>query len=355
MFVIGTYYPPEKQLANLPDEYVIGPHLLATVADQLVGKPVTYEHLGINDAFSLLRGKTKLLSDTDTYKQSLDVISGRDNPLVLPIGTVCSTWQGNDGGWRCMLLLNTHLGCVYSMIQQGICSGLSLTHINAGVPAVVDVTLCASPARNGCAIEFMTSCHIDAIMYKVRSLMCMNTDGSMEGVQAAARSPLEVALEGISEDSRRLIVARFEELVKFCDTAKQDVRASKASLDNANEKFSQYQNSKQQDIQMLGYQFQQLLDRIPAEVRNQHTINKDLIDSMTSANEHIRMNSTSRLLQACNMQMMSTATPKRVKTIEFAKPAAPAEAMEDVAPQRTTEREETDDALRRALRESFEM
>ena len=185
--------------------------------------------------------------------------------------------------------------------------------------------------------------------------MCMNTDGSMEGVQAAARSPLEVALEGISEDSRRLIVARFEELVKFCDTAKQDVRASKASLDNANEKFSQYQNSKQQDIQMLGYQFQQLLDRIPAEVRNQHTINKDLIDSMTSANEHIRMNSTSRLLQACNMQMMSTATPKRVKTIEFAKPAAPAEAMEDVAPQRTTEREETDDALRRALRESFEM
>jgi len=351
MFAVGTYYPPESLLSDLPKEYIIRPDKLVTVANQLVGKPVTYEHLGVHGAASLLLNKTKFLSHTNTYKQSLDALSVYSSKLVLPIGKVCATWQGCDGGWRCLMHLNEQLDLVYSLIRAGVCSGLSLTHINEDIPAVVDVTLCAQPARQGCLIEYTSSCHVDAIMYKVRSMM--GTNSTMEVSTPTQRSALELALDSIDGESRNLIVARFEELVNFCDAAKKDVAESKTSLAQANDKFAQYQNSKQQDTQMLAYQFQQVLNRLPSEVLESHTINKDLINSMTSANEHIRMNSTSRLLQACNQQMMQASHSKRPKLVEFAKPATQV-ASPVVTPMAETTSSSPDDLLRRALRESFE-
>ena len=136
---------------------------------------------------------------------------------------------------------------------------------------------------------------------------------------------------------------------------------SKNDLTAATASFSEYQHSKKQDKQMLAYQFQQLMSQIPEKVRKQHTINSDLISSMTSPNEHIRLNFTGRLLQACNMQMM-TSSNKRAKvvqsTIQF---ATPVQEVEQETPAMSQSAQVEDNAsvsdalLRRALTESFEV
>ena len=75
------------------------------------------------------------------------------------------------------------------------------------------------------------------------------------------------------------------------------------------------------------------------------TINSDLISSMTSPNVHIRLNSTGRLLQACNMQMM-TSSNKRAKvvqsTIQF---ATPVQEVEQETPAMSQPAQVEDNAL----------
>ena len=356
MFVVGIYYPAKHNLNTFPAEYVINDDVLDMVALQLISKPVTFEHLGVLQSYKLLHQNTAFMADTDTYTHALKVVSGAKHKACLPIGSVLSTWMGHDGGWRCLMKINDELPCLYSLMRSGICSSLSLTHISGISPAVVDITVCAQPARPGCIIEFVSGCHIDAMMYKVQTML--GQTGTME-VSEPTKSPLEVAMGAIGEEHRSLITARFEELVNFCDKAATEMKQSQDSLTEANNKFSQYQNSKTQDLQMLGYQFEQLINQLPTELREQHTINADLIKSMTSPNEHIRMNSTSRLLQACNLQMMTANSNKRHR----AEPKSSTEQIEftsqksvqaDKEEEFHTSTNTSSDTLRRALTEAFE-
>lgn len=334
LFAIAVYHPrPGKH--SLPGEYDLPRKRLQKMP---IGNiPVTIEHQGIREATASVQA-AKLELSAATVGAALDIL-GLQYPHKRPVGVVLTNWEGHDHRWYCMIALDTaSVPVIALLIRLGALRGVSLTHVNGtGLP--LELSLCVRPARPECHIIRLSNSLPSQLKY-MRELIIRTTMSA-----AAAPSALEKILSSLSEEDRQLVSARFADLVKAVDGAKQEADAARAEAEEA----AKQQKSNDVNVDVVAKQIQMMAEQLNPELKATYYCEpENLINDIKSMDPTQLLRATDRMICACTKQMMdlradrtisSAPTPSRKRTI------TEAELAEEPAK----------DPLARALADTFEL
>jgi len=161
----------------------------------------------------------------------------------------------------------------------------------------------------------------------------------------AKMTPLETAMSTIGEAERKLITARFADLVKACDEMKTQLVDAETERDKATTALKAASNAPA--TEMLEKQIKMMAEQLNPEIRSTYYCDADtLIGELTSDHPATLLRAADRMLCACNRQMMEL----RAKPSEpAAEPPRPKRAIAEVEAAEA----DTSDPIARALAETF--
>ena len=324
-YYVGTYYPPKLggDLEKVPG-YVV-PHLsLVVLASQLVGKPVTFEHKGIEDAVAAT-GTDRRVTSREMFERLGQL--GAEYPEKSPVGTVTDAWQACNGSWLCAFRIRTDLyPRLAVMISSGL-RGLSMSHLDGGVPQALEVSICQVPARPGCFIHLGPVQGSDIVQkYKARTLTDITFITAMEAeaktTPAAPVPTVEDALSSMSEEHRKLISAAFDDMnKKLGDTTQKNKELQS--------RYDQIEEAAKIDKKLLQSQLEMLMGNIPEDTRKLYNISAETCKAgLVDENDATSMRRTmERILTCCNRTFMENQRSANAPLM-----ADKRKADEDVAP-----------------------
>ena len=327
MWCAGVYYPRAEDIEdNGIEGYVLTEDELATVAARLVGKPVTFEHKGIEGASAAL----------PTNASSMEVIrslnrEARADSLRAPVGVVTNAWKTAGGEWMCAIRINAQLfPRLASLVREGVLSGLSMSHFHTDDPAPLEVSLCAEPARPGCHVRAGSRCFASPEQLKVyiADSVCVPQRATMDtspNDSAAPAAPLtmDAVLKSMSAEHRSLISAAFADMNKKVDATEAANKEMKAKQD-------EIEKAAETDKKLLNHQLQTLMSQLDEDTKSRFNINFDNCRSnMVEENDPATIRRTvDRLLMCCNhtlMQRAGAGSKRKADAMQLETPAAPAE------------------------------
>ena len=330
LYAIAVYHPvPGKY--DLPGDYNLEPARLSKI--RLENVPVTIEHQGITEAVATVQ-TAKLPVSTENVAGALDLL-GAKTPHKRPVGVVLTNWEGADRRWYCLFAIdNATVPVVAKLIRLGALRGVSLTHVD-GSTLPLELSLCVRPARPECHIIRLSNSLQSQLGY-MRKLIIPLT--------MSTPTPLEKAIESLSEEDRKLITARFADLVNAVDSAKQEAEAAKTQA----EQLAKESQSANINVDVVAKQIQMMAEQLNPELKATYYCEpENLINDIKSMDPTQLLRATDRMICACTKQMMDL---RANRTISEAAPVTRKRTIE--------ESEDTDtpkDPLARALAETFEL
>ena len=100
---VGVYYPQALDDNGVPG-YVLSQAQLMITAGGLVGKPITYEHRGIQTAVEHVNTSLPRVSGADVAHGLSHAVSA--DPASSPVGVVTDAWQSWSGDWLCAFTIS---------------------------------------------------------------------------------------------------------------------------------------------------------------------------------------------------------------------------------------------------------
>jgi hypothetical protein len=330
LYAIAVYHPTPGKY-KLPGDYDLEPDRLAAI--KLENVPVTIEHQGITEAVATVQ-TARLPVSTENVAGALDIL-GSKTPHKRPIGIVITNWQGADKRWYCLFAIdNATVPVIAKLIRLGALRGVSLTHVD-GSNLPLELSLCVRPARPECHIIRLSN-SLDSQLGYMRKLIIP--------LKMSTPTPLEKAIESLSEEDRKLITARFADLVNAVDGAKQEAEAAKSQA----EQLAKESKSANINVDVVAKQIQMMAEQLNPELKATYYCEpENLINDIKSMDPTQLLRATDRMICACTKQMMDLRADRTISE------AAPVSRKRTIA-----ESEDTDapkDPLARALAETFEL
>jgi len=158
-YIACLHVNPNNPPKNQPRGLWISKENLTKIAARAPGAPFTYNHRGVHEAVAII-GKNHITPAA--MHRTLAKIAERD-PSKAAIGSVTEAFIGHDGALWCILIVDDTLYVsITAIIDAGITTGVSLTHIEPNGPkkqinddwTAVEVALTNDPARKGANITF---------------------------------------------------------------------------------------------------------------------------------------------------------------------------------------------------------
>ena len=301
---VGVYYPRRSLMVDngLPG-YVVGALEHIVVAGQLVGKPVTYEHRGIEDACAMVAKEGSLYSSTNVVR-ALERSSEAD-VLRSPIGIIDDAWEAHDGRWLCSFSIDAvALPRLSSLIRAKGLHGLSLSHLHGSMPQALEVSLCTTPARPGCYVVAGPFC-VPSQVYDYKALTQVGPQLATMS-QAIAHEPastpvtMEAALSGMTAEHRSLISAAFDDI-----TSK--LESTKTQNDTLTKKYDMIEKSAQIDKKLLSAQIDTFLSQLDESTKAQFNLNTETCASaiVNEDDPNSMRRAVDRMLMCCNKELMN--------------------------------------------------
>ena len=313
---VGVYYPcPRDIRPNGVEGFALTTLELLAISQQLVGKPITYEHRGIASACDRLESAASVYT-SDSLITSLNKEAARD-VLRAPVGLVERTCRSWSGAWLCTLVVDgSRFPRLCAMIESGALTGLSLSHLHGDVPQALEVSLCTTPAREGCYVvagpyESLS----DANQYIARSkeMPTPRTASTTMSATPVESVNMDGVLKALPADHRKLISAAFEDMAKQLD-------ATKETNTKLTSKYDQIERAAAVDKKLLRTQIETFLSQIDEASKTQFNLNMDTCSAGLITEEDpstIRRN-LDRLLTCCNRQLMERRQQQTVNAAEIA-------------------------------------
>ena len=191
---------------------------LASLRSQMVGIPITYEHVGIRKAVHQV-GMADADVTCDTVRYELQQLANADMPGHCVMGTVTDCWEARDGSWWATFFIQPLYKTVRWLLSAGHLRGVSLTHTHNNDNHIVplELSLCREPARPGCYIYRCYTNVIDANTYKRLRQSCSMIDSPIMSADAPETpapsedpplSEIECILHKMDTAERRVIEDR---------------------------------------------------------------------------------------------------------------------------------------------------
>lgn len=332
LFAIAVYHPvPGKY--DLPGDYDLSEERLATI--KLGNVPVTIEHRGITEAVATVQ-LAKMEVSTKNVAGALDLL-GAKTPHKRPIGAVLTNWKGHDQRWYCLFAIDhSTVPVIAKLIRYGALRGVSLTHVD-GSALPLELSLCVRPARPECHIIRLSN-SLESQLNYMRSLITPAT------MSTPVQTPLEKAIESLSEDDRKLITARFADLVNAVDSAKKEADVAKTEA----EKLAKENQGANINVDVVAKQIQMMAEQLNPELKATYYCEpENLINDIKSMDPTQLLRATDRMICACTKQMMDLRANKAISE------AAPPSRKRTI--QEAEDTDEPKDPLARALAETFEL
>lgn len=216
----------------MPVGYALSQKERETIASQLVGIPITVQHANVQERIANIPVMQTL--SPALMQKTLD-----------SCGLVIAAWVHENGAVMAIFFINNQCERTIELIKIGQLGSVSLTHVEStGQP--VELTLCTIPARPGSIIVLSCADLKDAYAYKASSELHSTNKMETQNTETvgASKTPLETILDGLPNESRLLIQARFTQMMEAVDNA----RAEKAT---AEEKMSVLQKMSDVDRKMM--------------------------------------------------------------------------------------------------------
>ena len=330
-FYVGKYYVPGLK-DNGVAGYVLDEGALQSLAKNLVGCPVTFEHHGIVEASSNLPARPSsglvISALARASKQTKD-------PSKRPISVITDAYKNGRNEWCCVFPLNTQLfPRLCAMIDSGALRGLSLSHFESDTHRVpLEVSLCVNPARPGCYLDGIALPSPSAVrVYKAIDMSIAHTTqlqstmsdtaATTPAAPAAEASPdkgIHATLASMSEEQRSLVSAALESMQKRLDASEE----LKSNMQQENETLKQAQAI---DKALLQSQIQTFISQIGADRCKQFGLSSETCSqALQSENTNTLRRQIDRMLMCANTHMMSQMTG-------VAAVAAPAEPVASTPP-----------------------
>ena len=322
MYYVGTFHPLPGKYPMPPGYNLTRAELLSMRYDKL---PVTVEHNGIRQAVSALLERGAALTPA-AVGAALDGLGGDR----VPVGIVHHAAEGADGRFYALFAVDDAFPVIPMLVRAGALRGLSLTHQVNVPPLALEISLCMRPARPECSVLRASPCLRDQLDY-LRELI---TRPAME-----SKTPLQAAIDSMSDTDKQLVTARFADLMAAIDKANEQVKTaeavSAAAVTAANEKAKQTATN----TDLFESQITMLCDQIDPGIREAYFCEaKPMIEELTSEHTATVLRAADRMICACNKQMME------MRASAVTRPKRKAEAEPEV---------EGDDPISRALAETF--
>lgn len=332
LYGICVYHPvPNKY--KLHGDYNLSKERLKKI--NLGNVPVTIEHRGISEAVATVQ-TAKLPVSSTNVASALDLL-GNSAPHKRPVGVVLTNWEGNDGRWYCMIAIdNKTVPVIAKLVRLGALRGVSLTHVD-GTNLPLELSLCVRPARPECHIIRLTNSLENQLLY-MRKLIIPPS------MSTPAPTPLEKAISTLSDEDRKLITARFSDLVSAVDSAKKEAEVAKTEA----EQLAKDGQGNNINLDVVAKQIQMMAEQLNPELKATYYCEPEsLINDMKTMDPTQLLRATDRMICACTKQMMDL---RAAQTISTEQPVSRKRKIEEAE---TTD--EVRDPLARALAETFEL
>jgi len=191
----------------MPEGYSLSQEERQTIASQLTGIPITVQHANVKERIAGIPASKSLTPAL--MQETLD-----------SCGLVIAAWVQDDGAVMAIFFVNNQCKRVIDLIAMGQLSSVSLTHVES-TSQPVELTLCTIPARPGSKIVFSSPDLKEAYAYKARAEL-RSTSKNMETSTAPAKTPLEQILDGLQPEERKLVEARFTQMMEAVDKARSE-------------------------------------------------------------------------------------------------------------------------------------
>lgn len=206
MFYVAVVCPPSGVV--VPDGYELTNRERFVLAGRLVGIPITVQHANVAQRMSTIPRGTALVPALMQTK--LD-----------SCGMVISAWVACDGSLMAAFSVHANCTSIIYLIRMQHLAFVSLTHV-VETSAPVELSLCSNPARPGSKIVHASDSLKDVYEYKARNeLAYIASSATMEAETKTAPSPLQVALNSLSDEQRTLIEARMTTMMTAVDEARK--------------------------------------------------------------------------------------------------------------------------------------
>lgn len=331
LYYVGTFHPVPGKYEMPPDYQLSAEQLRGMRLDNL---PVTIEHKGIRQAVAELLGSGTELTPS-SVGAALDA-QGGDRAAV---GIVVHSAEGADGRFYALFAVDVeNFPVVPMLVRAGALRGLSLTHRVGDPPLPLELSLCVRPARPECHVMRASSSLRDQLDYMRRAIIRPTMD---------AKTPLQNVIDSLSEEDRKLVTARFADLMSAIDKANQEAKEAQEASAKAVEEAKQTA-AKQSEVNtsLLESQIRMMSEQLNPEIRKAYYCEADpLIQELTSDNGATVLRAADRMICACNKQMMEMRASTLTTREGPPKRKAEAEHPDDPAAEQ--------DPITRALAETF--
>lgn len=322
MYYVGTFHPLPGKHPMPPGYNLTRAELLAMRYEKL---PITVEHNGIRRAVSMLLAAGGTLTPA-AVGAALDGLGGDS----VPVGIVHRAAEGADGRFYVLFAVDAAFPVIPMLIRAGALRGLSLTHQVDTPPLALEISLCMRPARPECSVLRASPSLVDQLDY----LSSLITRPAMD-----SKTPLQAAIDSMSETDKQLVTARFADLMAAIDKANNDIKTARdesaAAIAAAQEKAQQTATN----TELFESQITMLCDQIDPSIRQAYFCEaKPMIQELTSEHSATVLRAADRMICACNKQMME------MRASAVSRPKRKAEAEPET---------EGDDPISRALAETF--
>lgn len=251
-------------------EYKLSAAEVHELTPQLLGVPVTYDHIGIHDAIDKLEDVGFGVSKVSVAKAML--MASKERPEQRPLGIVTDAWVSGNGDGMCAFY--TVGKAPQSLIGTGSLASVSLTHIAERMQPL-ELSLCNVPARPGSRVLLSASRDVDVAAYKARSLQQPKLIANMADAQmidaAAATTPADAAapkrltfdeaLATVPEEVRAVLASGLEKIKSDLVVASKELEEEKKKAEAAKTREA-IQNT---DAVILEDQLKRMLAAMPEQ------------------------------------------------------------------------------------------
>lgn len=274
---LGTPLPPGYTLTKAERE---------TLCSRMVGIPITVQHHGIKTTVARM-SNTKLIQPAELVR-AVDAAGGIViSAWLTPTGAVMALFSIPDGCGRVhMLIQSGHLGCV------------SLTHME-NVLLPLELSLCTVPARPNSRIVHVASTLQNAFKYKAACEAAGTSTPNMDTTTSQSTSALELILAALAPDARKLVEARFSEMM----TAVTEARDKEQAAMRAKDKMAEITTV---DKKLLNHHLAHLMTLIPNTTKDMYCMNTEsTFDALAQAPPGV-LHSVSNLIKCASHAMAQT-------------------------------------------------
>lgn len=328
LYGIAVYHPlPGKH--DLPPDYALSREELASMPIENI--PLTIEHLGIREAVSSLMSKNTELTP-QRVGEELDKMGAEKTP----VGIVVGNSEGADKRWYAIFAVDdVSFPIVPFLIKSGALRGVSLTHRVGSEPLALELSLCVRPARPECYVLRLGH-NLSEQLHYLRTAIIQSS--------MSETTPLQRVMESLPEEDRKLVTARFADLMSAIDGAKSDL----AEVKEENERMKKDASIANASINnsILRNQIKMMSDQLDPEIREAFYCDGDsLMEELTSDHSETVLRAADRMICACNKQMMQMRANNL--PLRPSPPKRKAETLEEPVV------EQSADPITRALAETF--